>query len=507
MGRRLHVSRRRCTSCVRLLFFSLLTFLFASACAPTADNSHRLATDEPSAPPPVPTAETAPVANSVVRSGEDQATATGTSTQQPTPPDLWLSNPDHYAPGPDRDTQWDVSVPILEYHEVNYVPGDEATLRPGQLAEELAWLHEHGFHPINFGQLYAAMYRGYSLPDRPVLLTFDDGYESVYFKAFPLLQQYQYPATLFIVADFTHDQPDRDQPFPTLTRTELQAMEASGLVDVEAHSLTHRDLATLPLAEQEREIVGSARFLESIVHHPVRYFCYPDGSYSDQTLQLLRQAGYWLAVTQHQGYANPSQGRWTLHRITVLASTTLAEFAQKLQASLTPPPPQPQATVQHLIDQAMQEFAQHQYNQAVVIANQALAHDPTAARAYAVRGIAQAYAGQYSQALADLTHALALRPDDGYIHFNHALALELYGHFPEALRAYQSALEAPVQGWWSPWCDYGIASIYGRRGDATQAAHYLLAASILDPAVLQEARHETDFDPVRQAPVFANLLR
>jgi peptidoglycan/xylan/chitin deacetylase (PgdA/CDA1 family) len=246
----------------------------------------------------------------------------------------WTANPLNYHRTKNIAVNDHVRVPILEYHEANYVPGNPATLKPGQLLAELQWLHRHGFHTINFGQLYAAMYYGYTLPKRPVLLTFDDGYESVYYKVFPLLKRFRDQATLFIVPGYTHEKPDRTKEFPTLTISELQEMQESGLVDVEDHTVSHRDLTKLTLAQVQYEIESSAKWLESVVHHPMFVFCYPYGHYTPQILRCVTQAGFLLGVTEHKGYANLAQGPLTLDRLTVFESMSLEQFAAALSPSL-----------------------------------------------------------------------------------------------------------------------------------------------------------------------------
>jgi peptidoglycan/xylan/chitin deacetylase (PgdA/CDA1 family) len=247
----------------------------------------------------------------------------------------WVQDPRNYYETQNVVINKAVSVPILEYHEAKYVPGDIATLKPGQFLSEIEWLHRHNFHTINFGQLYAAMYHGYKLPPRPIILTFDDGYESVYFNVYPLLKKYHDQAALFVIAGYTHEKPDRKKEFPNLTIPELREMQASGLVDVEDHTMTHPDLRTLSESKAQYEIHGSAQVLEKIVNHPMLFFCYPDGGYTQETISLVRKAGYLLAVTQNGGYANWRQGPWTLHRISVLDFTTLQDFAKKLSPSLS----------------------------------------------------------------------------------------------------------------------------------------------------------------------------
>jgi len=421
-----------------------------------------------------------------------------------------------------------VPVPILEDHEAKYVPGDIATLKPGQFLSEVEWLHSHGFHTINFGQLYAAMYHGYQLPPRPVLLSFDDGYESVYFKVFPILKQYHDQATLFIVSGFTHDQPDRNKPFPTLTTSELQEMQQSGLVDIEDHTMTHHDLSTLSDAAAKQEVEGSAQILQQIVHHPMEFFCYPDGGYSERTVSFVQAAGYLLAVTQHQSYANPSQGPLLLHRLTILDTTTLQDFADKLQASLasgavqTPTSPaqspsssQPSGTVATpasiqanlTYQQGAQAFSKRDYATAIQLEQKVVQADPTFYQAYNVEGIALCFAGQYSAGMDNIDKSLQLNPVYGYARFNKALGLELYAHYDEAIQEYKQAIALNTKDWWVAWSYYGIASIYGRRGDVTQTVQYLNQAIKINPETKSAARTERDFDNVRSSSEFQALVQ
>ncbi|MCL6452699.1 MAG: polysaccharide deacetylase family protein [Alicyclobacillus sp.] len=236
------------------------------------------------------------------------ATATGPQPPHPT----WRSDPARYAVTQTPHPNMSIAVPILEYHDADYVPGDIATLRPGQLDAEFAWLQQHHFHPINLGQLYAAFYNGYTLPPRPVVLTFDDGYESMYTKVLPLLEKYGFQATFFVVSGFTHANPaENNRRFPTLTVSELKALNQSPLVDIEDHTEHHQDLSKLSTSQQQTEILGDAAFLQNLTGHPIRYFCYPDGGYTAATEQILKHGGFLLATTQHQGYAKLSQGPLT----------------------------------------------------------------------------------------------------------------------------------------------------------------------------------------------------
>jgi|GEM_PF-4775398 len=246
----------------------------------------------------------------------------------------WVQNPVNYKITAKPVPNFDVSVPILEYHEAKYAPGDIITLKPGELESQIQWLHQHGFHTINFGQLYAAMYYGYKLPSRPIILSFDDGYESAYLQVYPLLKKYGYQATDFVISSFVHQAPNRKEEFPKLSIPELKTLQASGVIDIESHTVHHLDLATLPDNKANQELAQSAERLSQIVHHPIQFFCYPDGGYKPADIALVRKNGYLLATTQHTGYANLSQGPLTLDRIGIYSYDTIQTYAKKLAPSL-----------------------------------------------------------------------------------------------------------------------------------------------------------------------------
>ncbi|GMA62848.1 polysaccharide deacetylase family protein [Alicyclobacillus fastidiosus] len=238
----------------------------------------------------------------------------------------WVANPERYATTSDIKPNFDLQVPILEYHQADYLPGNSLGLRSGQFLREAQWLSDHGYHTINFGQLYAAMYHMYQLPKKPIIITFDDGYESVYRNIFPILKKFNQQVTIFMISNYVR----LHGKWPMLTKDELRVMESSGLVDVESHSATHPDLGTASEREAYREIVQSSRDLEKITGHPIRFFCYPSGRYNAATIEMLKENGYFLATVQGHEPASLRQGPYTLHRMTIYQTTSLENFAQYL---------------------------------------------------------------------------------------------------------------------------------------------------------------------------------
>jgi tetratricopeptide (TPR) repeat protein len=176
-------------------------------------------------------------------------------------------------------------------------------------------------------------------------------------------------------------------------------------------------------------------------------------------------------------------------------------------ARATPPSKSSTHDVEAEYQKGYQAFFQHQYTRAIQIENDVIKKSPSFYPAYNVKGIALCYSGDFKDGMANIERALQLNPNYGYGHFNKALALERYGHYTEALTEYQKAIKYS-DNHWKMWSYYGIASIYGRRGDVENTVKYLKMAIAMNPALIkQHARTEADFNPVRHSEQFQQLIR
>jgi tetratricopeptide (TPR) repeat protein len=179
----------------------------------------------------------------------------------------------------------------------------------------------------------------------------------------------------------------------------------------------------------------------------------------------------------------------------------------KVTAKATAPSKSSTNAVEAEYQKGYQAFFHHQYKRAIQIEDDVIKKSPSFYRAYNVKGIALCYLGDYSDGMANIDKSLKLHPNYGYGHFNKALALELYGHFTEAIAEYQKAIELS-EDHWKMWSYYGIASIYGRRGDVKDTVTYLEKAIAMNPTLIKEhARTESDFNPVRNSEQFQQLIR
>jgi peptidoglycan/xylan/chitin deacetylase (PgdA/CDA1 family) len=130
-------------------------------------------------------------------------------------------------------------VPVLLYHHLGNDGKDGATITPAQFEENMLALYEAGYTAISIGQLVDFVYRGVDLPVKPILITFDDGYYSNYEYAYPVLKQYGFKATIFIIGVSFGKDTYKDTGrsiFPHFGRVEALEMVQSGLISIQSHT-------------------------------------------------------------------------------------------------------------------------------------------------------------------------------------------------------------------------------------------------------------------------------
>jgi len=219
----------------------------------------------------------------------------------------------------------DAPVPILMYHVLG-VPGATAPhpllfVKPADFAAQMRWLVRRGYHGVTLDQVYRYWHDAIPLPARPVVVSFDDGYESDVGVALPTLRRSGWPGVLDLVV--------RNVVPGDLTAPQVRELMAAGW-EIDAHTITHPDLTTLGPAPLHREVAGSRAILQRMFGQPVDFFCYPLGRYDAAVVRVVRAAGYLGATTVEPGLAVSSEP-FTLHRIRVDYRDGLGGFAAKLE--------------------------------------------------------------------------------------------------------------------------------------------------------------------------------
>lgn len=222
---------------------------------------------------------------------------------------VWLALP---APG----------VPILAYHKVGDT--DEAySVAPADFERQMAWLAAHGYTAVSLTDLLGHLTAGKGLPAKPIVITFDDGYEDNYLTALPIMEKHGMKATVFVITDSVGQAPYMDWD-------QIRAMRRRG-TEIGSHTLAHRVLTDLPLAERLHDARASREALEWQLNTRIRFFAYPFGRFDAATADAVRQAGYLGACSTLTGLNKPGDDVYGLKRINIPRSSLgLLEFRLRL---------------------------------------------------------------------------------------------------------------------------------------------------------------------------------
>jgi peptidoglycan/xylan/chitin deacetylase (PgdA/CDA1 family) len=222
-------------------------------------------------------------------------------------------------------------VPILMYHYTSAPPADadvyrfDLSVRPREFEAQMEWLAVNDYHPIRLSDLADALLNDSPLPEKPVVLTFDDGYLDNYQNAFPVLKNYHFPGTFFVITQFIED-----NKTGYMSWSQLGEMVRAGM-EIGSHSADHpdlrNDLRARSLAWLQNEISGSKQTIELRLGIPVRTFNYPAGKYDARTIQVVQSSGYVAAVTEIQGMKQTSDKPYELKRIRIRGAYNIADFA------------------------------------------------------------------------------------------------------------------------------------------------------------------------------------
>ncbi len=214
-----------------------------------------------------------------------------------------------------------MEIPVLMYHAF-HLDRSPITLCPTKFRQQMSWLHDQGYQAISIVRLVDHLQNGASLPERSVVLTFDDGYQSVYEVAFPVLVQYGFTASVFLVAGYCGKennwagQPVSIPKLPLLEWGQIREMDAAG-IDMGAHTVSHARLDRLSADQIHREILELKQIIADKLGHGVMSFAYPYGRYDELVKQLVRQ-NFAAACSARLGLVNSGSDPYDLERVEAL---------------------------------------------------------------------------------------------------------------------------------------------------------------------------------------------
>jgi peptidoglycan/xylan/chitin deacetylase (PgdA/CDA1 family) len=212
----------------------------------------------------------------------------------------------------------DLLVPILAYHRIVDNPTSELDVTPKQLKAQFKFFKKNGYHPITAAQFIEYQQNPEMFPEKPLVITFDDGPKSHYTKAYRLLRRFRWKATFFIYTNVVAEKSDTQ-----ITWKELKKMSKAGM-DIQSHTVSHPFLTKKSAAGGadylewlKQELEGSKNLLEEKLQHPVFLLAYPYGWYNNFVEDMSFQAGYQGVFTVNFGINRTAPGERRYYRFVI----------------------------------------------------------------------------------------------------------------------------------------------------------------------------------------------
>lgn len=229
------------------------------------------------------------------------------------------------------------AIPILMYHQLSPRPAPEFfeyTVTPRAFAVQMKWLAVAGYESITLDDLLARRHRGAALPSRPVIITFDDGFQDCIEYAVPILQARAFTAVFYLVAELMGQSsrwviPELGIEFPLADWETARSLEEAGF-QCGSHTSTHPHLAALTDEACRDELLRSRLLIEEQLGHPIVHLAYPHGSYDARVERIAAESGYVSACSTQEGVSTPDDDPLALHRVAVSGYDSLGDFITHL---------------------------------------------------------------------------------------------------------------------------------------------------------------------------------
>ena len=205
-------------------------------------------------------------------------------------------------------------VPIIMYHNI-----DENSLTsrlsvlPESFKTQMRFLKNQHYNVVKLEGL-ADMIKNNRVPSKTIAITFDDGYENNYLKAYPVLKELGLHATIFIIPAMVGTE-------GYMTWGQIIEMSESGAISIGSHSMTHAWLPDQPDQKLDSEIMGSKRSIESHLNKEVDIFSYPSGGFDQNARNKVIKAGYKIAVTTNPGKKYPKHDLFAMKRLRISSTS------------------------------------------------------------------------------------------------------------------------------------------------------------------------------------------
>lgn len=202
-------------------------------------------------------------------------------------------------------------VPIICYHSIVKDPSQKGpiSIPEEKFRQHLQTIKDSGYTTLTIAELNDYLFKDEPIPEKSVVITFDDGYRDNYTNVFPILKEFHMKATIFVISSHLDG-------VTSMTPNEVKEMSDYG-IDIESHTVSHTKLSTLSYEDQLKELKDSKEAIERIIGKPIISIAYPEGKFNEDTKKAILEAGYLMGFTIERGYADRSDNATELNRICV----------------------------------------------------------------------------------------------------------------------------------------------------------------------------------------------
>ena len=222
-------------------------------------------------------------------------------------------------------------IPVLMYHKVSPGKKEKYRISPERFTNQMEYLSKKGYQTISPDELLGVVRKRRILLEKSVLITFDDGYKDNFTYAYPILKEYNFKATIFLVTQYMGKKSEwSKREEETLSWEEIEEMKEEGF-SFGSHTHTHPNLLELSRDKVLSEIRDSKRILEERLGGPTKFIAYPYGKVNSQIRDMVKEAGYLGAFSTLPGKNAKNEDPFLLRRILIRGYDTKPHFILNLK--------------------------------------------------------------------------------------------------------------------------------------------------------------------------------
>lgn len=228
-------------------------------------------------------------------------------------------------------------INILLYHQIGEMPTTTTNLdcfcSTTEFYRQMDFLKRLDYKVITLNKALDLSFNIKELKENYIVLTFDDGCEKFYNTTLPILDSFNYPATIYPITGFLGKIVTlKEKSYPHLKiLSERMLIDLSKVgVEIGAHTVNHLKLTNVTKKEAEFQIKSSKEYLEQLLGKKIDSFSYPHGNYNTETIRIVKESGFTNALTCKSGYAQDAESIFEIPRKYITYFDNIDNFIQKI---------------------------------------------------------------------------------------------------------------------------------------------------------------------------------